>query len=91
MRYDQISDRWIVTELAVTNPNPNYLECIAVSQTGDPTGAYNRYSFAYANYDDYPKLSVWPDAYYITYNMFTSSTGPLVGGGGLCALDRTRV
>ena len=87
VRYDQISDRWIITQLAVTNPNPNYLECIAVSQTGDPTGAYNRYSFAYANFDDYPKLSVWPDAYYITYNMFTSSTGPLVGGE-VCALNR---
>jgi len=44
-----------------------------VSTTADATGTYNRYSFQFSNFPDYPKLSVWPDAYYTTYNMFTAA------------------
>ena len=34
--------------------------------------AWYRYSFSYGNtlFDDYPKMAVWPDAYYETFNMF---------------------
>ena len=32
--YDPQVDRWIVTDFSL--PGPNYYECIAVSQTGDP-------------------------------------------------------
>jgi hypothetical protein len=81
--YDRISDRWILQQFSVsTTPN---LECVAVSQSGDPTGAYNRYSFQYSQFPDYPKLAVWPDAYYVTYNMFLGNT---FTGGEVCALDR---
>src|SRR6266571_8213375 len=80
--YDRIADRWVIQQFSVsTTP---YLECVAVSQTGDPTGAYNRYSYQYANFPDYPKLAVWPDAYYVTYNMFVG--GSAFGGGQVCAL-----
>jgi hypothetical protein len=83
--YDRIADRWVIQQLSVrTTP---YLECVAVSQTPDPTGAYNRYSFQYADFPDYPKLSVWPDAYYMTYNMFGNG-GTTFSGGEVCALDR---
>ena len=34
--------------------------------------------------NDYPKLSVWPDAYYISFNMFTSN----FVGSKVCAYDR---
>ncbi|TMK98253.1 MAG: hypothetical protein E6G34_11415 [Actinobacteria bacterium] len=82
--YDRIANRWIVQQFSVsTTP---YLECVAVSQTGDPTGAYNRYSFQYVDFPDYPKLAVWADAYYVTYNMFAGN-GPF-RGGQVCALDR---
>jgi hypothetical protein len=84
--YDRIADRWVIQQFSVaTTP---YLECVAVSQTPDPTGAYNRYSFQYNQFPDYPKLGVWPDAYYTTYNMFT---GLSFMGGEVCAFDRTKM
>ena len=45
---------------------------MAVSTTSDATGSYNRYAFSYGttNFNDYPKLGVWPDGYYMSYNIF---------------------
>ena len=52
-------------------------ECIAVSQTGDATGAWYRYDFHLTfRFADYPKFGVWPDGYYMSANMFR--TDPLV-------------
>jgi hypothetical protein len=85
VRYDRAVDRWVIQQFSVsTTP---YLECIAVSQTNDPTGAYYRYSFSYTDFPDYPKLAVWPDAYYVTYNMFAGGTA--FSGGEVCALNRS--
>ncbi|HEY8738183.1 MAG TPA: hypothetical protein VIO62_14210 [Candidatus Dormibacteraeota bacterium] len=90
-KYDSIADRWVLSQFAVTSPNPDYLQCVAVSQTPDPTGAYYRYSFSYGNqFPDYPKMSVWPDAYYITFNMFNSA-GTSFLGAQACAYDRARM
>ena len=78
--YDPEADRWIITDFAWTNlMSGPYYECIAVSQTNNPvTGGWYMYGFvANANYlDDYPKLGVWPDAYYMSVNLFdcTNST-----------------
>jgi hypothetical protein len=85
--YDRIADRWVIQQFSVSTIP--YLECIAVSKTGDPTGAYNRYSFQYLDFPDYPKLAVWPDAYYVTYNLFAG--GSSFNGGEVCALDRARM
>ena len=88
VNYDRISDRWVISQFSVsTTP---FLQCIAVSQTADPTGAYYRYSFAYANFPDYPKMAVWPDAYYVTFNMFNAAGTAFVGGEA-CAYDRTKM
>ena len=38
--YDQLADRWLLTQF--TASGPTYFECVAVSQTSDPTGAYFR-------------------------------------------------
>jgi hypothetical protein len=86
--YDRIANRWLITQFAVTNPNPNFLQCIAVSTGSDPTGSYNRYSFAYTNFPDYPKFGLWPDAYYGTFNMFNAA-GTSFLGAQVCAFDRT--
>src|SRR5437868_5906352 len=85
--YDPIADRWVISQFSVTTTP--YLQCVAVSQTGDPTGAYNRYSFNYGNTDfpDYPKMGVWPDAYYITFNIFAN--GSTFTGSKVCAYNRT--
>jgi hypothetical protein len=72
VQYDKINNRWILTQFSVsTTP---YLQCVAVSTTSDATGTYNRYAFNYGSteFPDYPKLGVWPDAYYISFNMFTN-------------------
>jgi hypothetical protein len=86
VRYDSLAGRWAITQFAnVRTANGPYYECVAVSQTSDATGAWNRYSFQYSAFPDYPKLSVWPDAYYITYNMFTGNT---FNGAQSCAMNR---
>jgi len=83
--YDRAAGRWIISQFSVsTTP---YLQCVAVSQTSDATGAYYRYAFSYGNtqFPDYPKTGVWPDAYYTTYNIFNGNS---FGGAKLCAFDR---
>ena len=86
--YDSIADRWFVSQFAVTNPAGHYLQCIAVSQTSDPTGAYYRYSYDYGNnFNDYGKAGVWPDAYYFTYNIFAG--GSTFAGAEICAFNRS--
>ena len=88
VRYDTLANRWVITQFAnVSSSSGPYYECLAVSQTSDATGAYNRYSFQYSNFPDYPKLSVWPDAYYVTYNQFNSA-GTTFLGANVCAMDR---
>ena len=87
-QYDRLSDRWLITQFSVsTTP---FLQCVAVSTTADPTGTYNRYSFQYANFPDYAKVGIWPDAYYFTYNMFNAA-GTVFLGSQVCALDRARM
>jgi hypothetical protein len=84
--YDQIANRWVISQFAVTGATTTYLQCIAVSTGSDPTGSYNRYSFPYSNFPDYPKMAVWPDGYYETYNMFQG--GSTFVGAEACAFDR---
>ena len=87
--YDRIADRWIVSQFQVsTQP---FQQCVAVSQTADPTGAYSRYAFSYPDgFPDYPKMGVWPDAYYITYNLFNNA-GTSFLGTKVCAFDRAKM
>ncbi|MFC0436857.1 hypothetical protein [Kutzneria buriramensis] len=87
VRYDTLAGRWVLAQFANVNSKGPYYECVAVSQTSDATGAYNRYSFQYNSFPDYPKLSVWPDAYYVTYNLFDTS-GTTFLGAESCALNR---
>jgi hypothetical protein len=85
-QYDKLANRWVLTQFSVsTTP---YLQCVAVSTTSDATGSYNLYSFNYGTqFPDYPKLGVWPDAYYVTYNIFNN--GSTFAGPKVCAWDRT--
>jgi GEVED domain/CARDB len=62
--YDQLADRYFVSEFGSLN---NSL-AIGVSDTNDPTGAYNVYQFVLTGFPDYPHWSVWPDGYYLTAN-----------------------
>jgi hypothetical protein len=86
--YDRIANRWVISQFSVsTTP---YLQCVAVSQTSDPTGAWYRYSFSYTDFPDYPKIGVWPDAYYVSFNMF-SNGGNTFAGAKICAYDRAKM
>jgi len=88
VQYDQLADRWVLTQFAVS-AQP-FTQCVAVSTSPDPTGSYFRYAFSYGkSFNDYPKLGVWPDAYYITYNMFRN--GRSFTGNTVCAFERAQM
>ncbi|HET9032455.1 MAG TPA: hypothetical protein VFN25_06080 [Dokdonella sp.] len=84
--YDQFADRWLITQF--TSAGPQYFNCVALSQSGDPTGQYYRYAFSTGtNFPDYPKYGVWRDAYYISTREFA---GSFAGIGGY-ALNRDQM
>ena len=88
VQYDQLADRWVLTQFAVS-ATP-YTQCVAVSTGPDPTGTYYRYAFSYdRSFNDYPKMGVWPDAYYISYNMFRN--GRSFTGNTVCAFERAQM
>ena len=76
--YDQLANRWVISQFAGTGVPTD--ECIAVSTTSDATGSYNRYGFHLGtNFFDYPKLAVWPDAYYMSMNVFNAAGTAFLG------------
>ena len=85
--YDPMADRWLISQFAVDGP---YYECIAISQTPDPTGSWYRYAFKTSDtkMDDYPKLGVWPDGYYMTANLFENNNW---AGTGVYAFERDKM
>jgi len=76
--YDQLAGRWVITQFAGTSVPTD--ECIAVSTSSDATGSYNAYDFHLGtDFFDYPKFGVWPDAYYMSMNVFNSSATAFLG------------
>ena len=84
VQYDKAASRWVLSQFAVPGGSAGYWQCVAVSTTSDATGAYNVYAFQYSQFNDYPKMGVWPDGYYVTFNMFNST----FQGTRVCAYDR---
>jgi carboxypeptidase family protein/Kelch motif protein len=89
--YDQLAGRWVVSQFA-GSAQPTH-ECVAVSTSSDATGSWNRYDFDLGtqfgnNFYDYPKLGVWPDAYYMSMNVFNASGTAFLGPQPF-AMDRT--
>ena len=66
------------TTRGLDDPSLPFYNCVAVSQTGDPTGAYYRYAFITQADDvdggyffpDYPKYGVWSNSYILTTRDF---------------------
>ena len=85
--YDQFADRWMMSQFVYAFPGK---QCIAVSQTADPLGAWYRYEYTYGDglFNDYPKLSVWRDGYYMSANGFPSSGSAQIG---VMAFDRDKM
>src|SRR5439155_10267754 len=70
--YDKLEDHWILTQFTTRGP---YYNCVAVSMTGDPTGAYFRYAFLTTTngepfFPDYPKYGNWKNSYVLTSRDF---------------------
>jgi subtilase family serine protease len=95
VRYDHLADRWVMSQLAVPNSflgllfGPFY-QCIAISATPDPLGAYYRYQFSFNKLNDYPKLGVWSDGYYMTMNQYAAFSLQFAGQG-VVAFDRDKM
>jgi hypothetical protein len=94
--YDRLADRWLISQFAFgSQTSPPWHQCIAISQTGDPTGAYYAYDFVVpplplppgGGFPDYPKLGVWPDGYYMTSREFN----PGFTGHGAFAFERAKM
>ncbi|NJC95717.1 MAG: hypothetical protein FIB03_05145 [Anaerolineae bacterium] len=90
--YDHLADRWLMTQFALPNyPRGPFYECVAVSQSPDPLGSWNRYEFLISNskLDDYPKFGVWSDGYYMSINQFSCKfIGCSWAGAGAVAFER---
>jgi hypothetical protein len=94
--YDAIADRWILSQFGFASSTaPPYYQCIAISKTGDPTGAYYLYSFQTGGtsgvneFPDYPKLGVWTDGYYMMVHQFTN--GGNFNGSGYYSFNRQKM
>jgi hypothetical protein len=85
--YDQLRNRWLLSQF--TTRGPTYYNCVAISRTGDPTGAYFRYAFSAGPFfPDYPKYGVWTDSYILTSRDF----GPTVEYGiSVYALEKKKM
>jgi len=83
--YDEEADRWIITQFCVFT-QPKY-ELFAISETNDPLGAYHLYSFSFEMMNDYPKIGVWIDGYYATYNMHNNG----FQGARITVVERDRM
>ena len=86
-QYDKVAGQWVLTQPVFTNP---YVICFAVSQTSDARGPYYLYEFPMPNFPDYPKLGIWPDAYYMSIDLYTGAGfGGKFLGPYVCAFDRS--
>src|SRR3954447_12667316 len=84
--YDHIANRWLVSQLQFDETFTQTAQCLAVSTSSDATGSYSRYEFDFgANFPDYPKFGIWPDAYYNSINVFPGK----FAGAQACAFNRT--
>jgi hypothetical protein len=96
--YDEYAGVWVISQFGLNFNKPRFAECIAVSETSDPMGAWNGYQFDYPNsnvFNDYPKLGVWPaannSAYFASFNQFRCSASVCDfdwRGGGAVAYER---
>ena len=78
--YDQTTDHWILTQFTTRGLDAQlpFYNCVAVSVTGDATGAYYRYAFPTQPdvvdggyfFPDYPKYGVWSNSYIMTTRDF---------------------
>jgi hypothetical protein len=86
-QYDKAAGRWVLSR---HTSGPPFYECFAVSTTSDATGSYYLYAFELPTsyWPDYPKVGVWPDAYYVTFNLQNQAKNYGAVAAQPCAVDR---
>ncbi len=92
--YDEIADRWLISEFASTGS----WFCVYISQTNDPTGQWYFYEFdaGYTSVPDYPKYGVWPqdtdnDGVYDEGSYLIGVNAGSTGNRDVFALDREKM
>ncbi|HSW71222.1 MAG TPA: hypothetical protein VLH77_04510, partial [Gammaproteobacteria bacterium] len=88
VKYDQLANRWVISRQANADPNTGpFYQCVAISTSEDATDSYYRYAFPTDSLNNYAKMGLWSDAYYLA----TFLTGPVSHGARACALDRDKM
>ena len=92
--YDRPADRWVISMIGANQIGNNAAECVAVSRTNNPAGAYYLYVYPFGGtLNDYPKLSTWAtasnSAYLATYNIYLQFK--TLSGADICGFDRTKM
>jgi hypothetical protein len=93
--FDEQAHRWLISQFSVHNP---FHQCVAISQTADPAGAWYVYDYPYGDgvtyFNDYSKFGVWPDpqvnAYFMSADQFDAGAS-IAEGAGVAAFDRARM
>jgi hypothetical protein len=84
--YDRVADRFVISQMAERG---GYYACLAVSNPGSPEVAgFTGWQFLLDGsvFQDYPKLAVWGDSYYLTTIRFLTD-----GNGDPVTADGTEV
>ncbi len=77
--YDEISNRWVLTQFTTRFATRQFYICMAVSATPDALGEYHLYAFSTDDaFPDYPKYGLWRDAYVFTTREFDMSNSRVV-------------
>ena len=90
VEYDKAANVWVFVRHVYPTTAPNYL-CFAVSQGSSvtPTTKFNRYAYALSSDQmDYPRLGIWPDAFYMSFNLLTETNPHTFINPMVCAFDR---
>jgi hypothetical protein len=87
IQWDKKNHVWLAAQNVFNGPP--YYTCVAVSQTADATGSYNRYAFPQqAGFPDYPKWGLKPNVYYQAQNIFGTTS---FLGVNVCAYQGDRM
>ncbi|GAB4193881.1 MAG: hypothetical protein Tsb002_24810 [Wenzhouxiangellaceae bacterium] len=87
--YDHLAGRWLFSQFTGTSISDGH-QCVAISDGENPAGPYTLYDFVVSPnaFNDYPKIGLWNDGYYMTTHEFA---GPQLSFAGvnLNVFDRT--
>ena len=84
--YDHLADRWLLTQFSVNQG----IQCVAVSETANPLGAYHLYSATVTpgGANDYPKFGMFTDGADQSSYLFTTRDFGVATFIGIGAMER---